>query len=131
MAKKAIYYEEAKRLFVNEGVSLDVIVGILGSKVSRKTLFNWKTDGDWDSQRQNYLKSTKDLREELLEIAKLAIKNAKAKATPHNVYAVVRAISALKQYEGVKLLDEETTPKDRANITEKSLKEIHRILGLE
>jgi hypothetical protein len=99
--------------------------------VARKTLYNWKRDGDWDTQRENYLKSTKDLHEELLEIAKLAIKNAKAKATPHNVYAVVRAISALKQYEGIKLLEEETTPKDRKNITDKSLKEIHRILGLE
>ena len=130
MAKAAIYAEEAKRLFVVEGFSLDAIVGMLNKKVSRKTLYNWKTEGEWDSKRKEYLEQTKDMYEEILEIARLTIKEAKANPTPHNIYAMSKAIAALKQYQGVKVLEEETTPKERKELTEDAVKEIESKLGL-
>lgn len=132
MAKQAIYVEEAKRLYVNEGFSLDAIVGMLNNKVSRKTLYNWKTQGDWDTKRRNYLKSTEDLQSQLVKLAQIALKEALANPTPHNVYAVTKAIAALKQYQGVKLIEDETTPDQRKGLTSDIIKTIEKeVLGLE
>lgn len=130
MAKLAIYNDEAKRLFVQEGLSLDAIVGILANKVSRKTLYNWKIAGEWDKKRKDYLEQTRDMYEEIIEIARLTIKEAKANPTPHNIYAMSKAIAALKQYQGVKVLEDETTPKERKGLTEDAVKEIEAELGL-
>jgi hypothetical protein len=130
MAKAAIYHEEAKRLFVMEGFSLDAIVGMLGKNVSRKTLFNWKTQGEWEAKRKEYLSQTKDMYEEIAEIARLTIKEAKANPTPHNIYAMSKAIAAMKQYQGVKVIEDETTPQERKGLTEDAVKEIEKKLGL-
>lgn len=111
MAKQAIYIEEAKRLYVNEGFSLDAIVSMLDNKVSRKTLYNWKTQGDWDTKRRNYLKETEDLQSQLMKLAQIALKEALANPTPHNIYAVIKAISALKIWQGVKVIEEEAEAK--------------------
>lgn len=117
MAKQAIYIEEAKRLFVQDGFSLDAIVGMLNGKVSRKTLYNWKVQGEWETKRKNFLEETKDLRDEIREIAKLTIAEAKARPTPKNLLAMCRAIAALKNYDGVKLLEDETTEAQRKDLT--------------
>ncbi len=107
MAKLALYFDEAQRLYVQEGLSLDAIVNILGGKVSRKTLYNWKVKGDWDTKRKQYLKDTEDLYEQLLKLAKLTLKEALNNPTPHNIYAVMKAVGALKAWQGVKIIEEE------------------------
>ncbi|MCX8009880.1 MAG: DUF1804 family protein [Ignavibacteria bacterium] len=111
MKKNAVLYEEAKRLYVYDGLSIDAIVEILKNNVSRKTLYNWKNDYNWDVQRKKYLQQTEDLHTELLEIAKNAIKKARANPTPHNIYAVAKAISCLKLMQGIELKDDSDEPK--------------------
>lgn len=105
--KNAAIYEEAKRLYVIEGFSIDAIVELLKEKVSRKTLYNWKTANNWDEQRIDYQKEDEDLQKEIREIARIAIKEAKANPTPHNIYAVVKALSALKLMQGIELVEDE------------------------
>ncbi|MCU7494756.1 MAG: hypothetical protein HF314_12055 [Ignavibacteria bacterium] len=136
MAKDAIYHEEAQRLFVIEGYSLDAIVVMLKEEVSRKTLFNWKTKYKWDEKRKNYLNSTKSLQEDLLEIAKTAIKEAKVNPTPHNIYAVTKAIGALKLLQGAGLPDgqDEAEEKDKKpkSISQETISFIEKeILGIK
>ena len=131
MSKQAIYYEEAKRKYVYDGFSLDTIVGMLEGKVSRKTLFNWKQQGDWDQRRVEHAKSTEDIQAQLVKLAKKALEAANANPTPHNVYAVTKAISALKAYTGVKLLGENTTKDQRKGLTEEATKQIKEAFGLE
>ena len=131
MSKQAIYYEEAKRLYVYDGFSLDTIVGMLEGKVSRKTLYNWKTEGEWDLKRVEHAKSTEDIQTQLIKLAKKALEAANANPSPHNVYAVTKAISALKAYTGVKLLDENTTKEQRKGLTEEATKQIKEAFGLE
>ena len=109
--KSAALYEEAKRLYVYEGFSLDAIVDLLKGQVSRKTLYNWKIKNEWDKQREQFIKQNEDLASELLDIARRTIKEAKANPTPHNIYAVVKAISALKLLQGVSLNEKEEKPK--------------------
>jgi hypothetical protein len=103
MAKAAIYAEEAKRLFVVEGFSLDAIVGMLNGKVSRKTLFNWKVEGQWESKRKEYLEQTKDLHAQLKDIVDITVKEAKARPSSKNIRAMFQALAALDKYTGMKL----------------------------
>lgn len=135
MAKDAIYHEEAQRLFVCEGYSLDAICKMLKGEVSRKTLFNWKEKFKWDEKRKNYLNSTKSIQEDLLEIARTAIKEAKANPTPHNIYAVTKAIGALKLLQGAGLPDqipEDEKDKKPKSISQETIKFIEQeILGIK
>lgn len=125
--KTAALYEEAKRLYVFEGFSLDAIVELLKGQVSRKTLYNWKVKNNWDLQRKEYAKQNADLQKELIEIAKQTIKEAKTNPTPHNIYAVAKAISALKLMQGVKF-DDNDKPK---GIKKETIEFIEKeILGL-
>ena len=130
MAKAAIYHEEAKRLFVVEGFSLDAIVGMLDGKVSRKTLFNWKVQGEWEAKRREYLNQTKDMYQDLLELARQMIREAKANPTSKNVMAAFRVAAGLLPKDGTRIIEEETTQKERKGLTEEAVKEIESKLGL-
>jgi len=103
MGKAAIYAEEAKRLFVAEGFSLDAIVGMLSNKVSRRQLFNWKKEGEWEAKRKEYVAQTKDLRAQLKDIVDVTVKEAKARPTSKNIRAMFQALVALDRYSGMKL----------------------------
>jgi len=129
--KSAVMYEEAKRLFL-EGYSLDSIVELLNNKISRRTLHNWRTEHEWDNQRKERASQTADLTQALLEIAKTAIQEAKANPSPHAIFAVVKAISAIKMFQGVDLSDPEkdAAPAEKG-IKQDTIKLIEReILGL-
>lgn len=129
--KNAALYEEAKRLYINDGFSLDAIVSLLKNNVSRKTLFNWKQKNNWEKQKENYLKQNQDLQEEILEIAKVTIKEAKANPTPHNIYAVVKAISAMKLLQGVNLKEQAETEEKTKNISKETFEFVQKeILGM-
>ncbi|MCL4492530.1 MAG: hypothetical protein M1510_11660 [Nitrospirae bacterium] len=130
MAKAAIYCEEAKRLYVVEGFSLDAIVGMMGKKVSRKTLYNWKIQGEWDAKRKEYLNQTKDLYAELIEIARLMIKEAKANPTSKNVMAAFRAASMLLPKDGTRIIEEETSQEERKGLTAEAIAQIEKEVGL-
>ena len=130
MAKTALYYEEAKRLYVVEGFSIDAIAAILKGKVSRRTLYNWRRQGAWDEKRKAHLEQTEDIQEQLKKLAQITLREALKNPTPHNIYAVVKAISALRQFQGVKVLEEETSENERKDITE-NLKEIIRAIAGE
>lgn len=132
MAKQAIYFDEAQRLYVNEGLSLDAIVGVLAGRVSRKTLYNWKAQGDWDTKRKNYLKETKDLYSQLLEIARRMLKETLANPTSKNVNAAFNAVSRLLPKDGTRIIEEETTAAERKGLTEEAVKQIEKeVLGIE
>jgi len=103
MAKAAIYAEEAKRLFVVEGFSLDAIVGMLDKKVSRKTLFNWKVEGEWEAKRREYVEQTKDLGDQLKDIVDVAVKEAKARPSSKSIRAMFQALVAWERYNNMKL----------------------------
>jgi len=102
MSKLRVFYEEAQRLYVNDGFSLDAIVELLKGNVSRKTLFNWKTDHNWDDKRKKEIETTENFQVELKEIVRMAIDQYKAEPSAHNMFAIAKAISALKTLQGVR-----------------------------
>jgi transposase len=128
--KNAALYEEAKRLYVIEGFSIDAIVELLKDNVSRKTLYNWKTANNWDGQRKAYQKENEDLQKEIRDIARIAIKEAKANPTPHNIYAVVKALSALKLMQGIQVVEDGESDKVKS-VSKDTIEFIQReILGM-
>ncbi|MFZ5986916.1 MAG: terminase gpP N-terminus-related DNA-binding protein [Bacillota bacterium] len=128
--KNAALYEEAKRLYVTEGFSIDAIVELLKDKVARKTLYNWKTANNWDNQRKAYQQENENLQKEIKEIARIAIKEAKVNPTPHNIYAVVKALSALKLMQGIQVVDDERGERVK-NISKDTIEFIQKeVLGL-
>lgn len=116
MAKKAIYYDEAKRLYVTQGMALTTIEGMLDGNVSRRQIHNWKTEGKWDDKRKRYLEENESLQTMVMEIAKTAAKNALAKPTPKNMLALTRAIAALNQKDALALFAGSTEKKEKTSI---------------
>ncbi len=107
MAKQAIYLEEAQRQYVRRGMTLDAIVGMLGDKISRKTLYNWKEEYRWDDKRKEFLAESKSDYEELLEIYRTCRDRAKANPSPKNLLALSRARAVLADEDAIKLIKDE------------------------
>jgi hypothetical protein len=59
VGKKEIYYDQAEKMFVEGGQSIDRISGIL--PVSAKTLYDWKAAGDWGTRKKAHLASRRNV----------------------------------------------------------------------
>lgn len=129
--KKAQYYEDAKRMYVNQGFDLDTIAKLLQKQVSRRTLYNWKQNNAWDESRKKFLASQEGIQDELVELLKATVKEARANPTPHNIYSVVKMISALNVFQKVEIDPDDETGKPK-NITAESIKLVQReYLGMQ
>lgn len=69
MSKKEVYYDQAEGLYVTGGHTIERISQIL--PVSDKTLYGWRQQGDWATQKKAHLASKRNvadiLRERLAE----------------------------------------------------------------
>jgi len=130
--KRAAYYEEAKRLYVNEGFSLDAIEKLLKDTVTRRTLFNWKSENDWDAQRAQYIKDSGDTLSGLKEILRSQINTTKADPNPANIYAVVKILAAIEKFEKINWDKFEKKEEEKPiGITKETIERIEReVLGL-
>lgn len=104
MSKKAIYYDEAKRLYVTKGIGLTAVEDMLGNQVSRRQLHNWKEDGQWDEKRKKFNEQHQDLQAMVLLVAKKAVSNALDDPNPKTLLAMTRALNALEQKDALALL---------------------------
>ena len=59
MAKKEIYYDQAEKLFVDGGHPIERVSEIL--PVSKKTLYQWKQQGDWGNRKKAHLASRRNV----------------------------------------------------------------------
>jgi len=75
---------------------------MLGKNVARKTLFNWKKDGEWDEKRKKYIEQNKDTKEQLKRIVDITLERAEGDPTPKNLLALLRSIQAFESYGGIK-----------------------------
>jgi hypothetical protein len=126
--KSAVIYEEAKRRFVEDGLSIDTIAKLLENEVTRRTLFNWKTENAWDEARASFINRELSLQDKLRDIAELAIQEARLNPTPTRIFAVSSAIAILKS-----LQFQELTPEKEAKaktITKDTIDKVAELLGL-
>lgn len=99
MAKDAIYYEEARRLFVDQGLSIDTVLGMLEGRVARKTLYNWKIKGNWDElkkRKEDFNLNTKEVAREVLRKTAAA---ASADPSKKNMAAFKDALMIMKMLD--------------------------------
>jgi len=59
LGKKELYYDQAERLYVQGGHSIERISQIL--PVSAKTLYEWKKYGDWGTRKRAHLASRRNV----------------------------------------------------------------------
>jgi len=59
VSKKELYYDQAERLYVQGGHSIEKIGQIL--PVSVKTLYQWKSHGDWGTRKRAHLASRRNV----------------------------------------------------------------------
>ena len=128
MGKRAAYYEEAMRLFTQQGKTLAEIAAML--PVSTRSLAKWSTEGNWPKRRMEYLSSEQHFTDILNELKlKLALQ-AQEDPDPQNIYALCRIVAVLKPAAAVELRRLEKEEKENATLTaEEKLARIQEALS--
>jgi len=106
--------EQAKDFYVKHGFTIATILKVMEGEVTRKTLYNWKEKDNWDELRRKELKESESFIDDLKELARAAIRNAKADPTARNIFAAAKAIGALKTFKDVKPIIDEV-PEEEVN----------------
>lgn len=81
----------ARDYYVKEGFSVDTIVRLLPKKVTRKTIYNWKNEENWEELRKRYLKRSDNIQERIYGILDQSLINAEESPSPKNLLAAARA----------------------------------------
>ena len=137
MAKKALYFGEAERLYVVEQMTLAEIASRL--RLSEKTVRTWKDEGDWETKRLHSLQETQRFDEELYLFARTLMTKirddleANVKVDAGRLYTLGRILpmlSKVKEYEDTRAAKEkEQGPK--VGLTDDVLKLIEKeVLGV-
>lgn len=126
--------EKARYMFVEQGLSMQTIIKCLEGEVSRKTLYNWRKEDNWEEERKSKVEKTDNLRIRLENLLQKAITDAETNFNASSVFAIGKLVAAIKSLSAVSLsdeseLDDETGPKD---ITKETIDKIRKeVLGLE
>jgi hypothetical protein len=96
--KKAALYEEARLLYIEQGLTLAAIGKSL--RCSPTTLVAWKKDGDWETDRRAYLIERGCLRDVLRKIVRKLAEHVlddlnSGTFDPQRVHALRSALSGL------------------------------------
>ena len=102
---------EAKALYVEEGLGINTIFDIFEAKFPLRILYRWRKEDNWDKERINYKKKDLPLKEELYQLVKTAIAQAKLNPTPQQISAVSKVLwallTAIKEIKGDLNFEEE------------------------
>lgn len=131
--------KEAYDLYVKKGLSLDTIFRILpDGTVSRKTLYNWRDEGNWGDARRAYFNRAASFEESLWGLAENYAKAAEATPDPQLAYAIGSLMSALQanqklaQAKKSEAIGEEDDSKPKSNvITLETINKIREMLGVQ
>lgn len=121
MSKRAAFYDRCRTYYVEEGYSVRAIAKMVNKNhpdaPTRRTIQNWKDDGNWEEKRQKFVEQTEDLFELTREVAMLAGKNAVENPSNENFNSFARMLATLKYKEVIR--DFESIP-DEQNGNSKS-----------
>jgi len=132
MSKSLILRDEARRLYVNDGLTLEAIFEILKGKISKRTLYLWKEQDEWDKKRTENVRHNENIKDGIIKIVKLCLKRAEEDPNPHNIYALAKAIAALREADAVKIFENKESPSEKTKLTDEELKKIQKeILGID
>lgn len=98
--KKQMLSETAANLYIEKFMTLETIAKQLN--VSERTLQRWKTDGNWNEKRSEYLKLNTTFHEGLYSFGKRLLDSIMSdmsngkKVEPSRLYTVTKIINMLK-----------------------------------
>lgn len=98
--KKQLLAKTAAKLYIEKFMTLKNIAKQLN--VSERTLRRWKAAGNWEEQRNKYIKSKTSLHKDLYDFGRTLLKSIKTdmengeKVEPSRMYAVTKIINMLK-----------------------------------
>lgn len=72
MAKKAQFFTEAERLYIDGHQTLESIAAKL--KISERTVWAWKEEGDWETKRAKFLEAASSTHEKTFTLYNLILK---------------------------------------------------------
>lgn len=97
MSKKALYNDEASRLYIYDGYELSQLEEYFKGRVSARSLWQWKEDGRWDEKREKHQKNQTDVKGMVVSLAKIALKQAIDDPDPQKIYAAMAAVGRIGQ----------------------------------
>ncbi len=122
--------EKAKELFVQNGFSMDTILTMLDGEVSRKTLYNWRKEDNWEELRKNIAAKKQNRRERLEALLDRYIEQAEINLNPTTLFAIGKLITALKSANYIDFTDEiaERDENNKKGLTKENLEKIEKEL---
>lgn len=130
-SKQAQYFDKAEILFVELGYSPEEIAGRTDIKVSRKTIYNWRNEFMWDEKRKRFLENQNNLREDLMNVTRVAIREYKTSPSPARMAAIRNGLNNLTLINTLTVLEEERSASPTGKgITEEIIRQIEHELGL-
>lgn len=108
MTKKHILIADAERLYIVEQLTIEEVAKKLG--VNEKTIRTWKNEGNWDAQKQQYVKSKQMFHEDLYNFARKLMATIETsfekgeKVDPGRMFTFMKMlpmITKIKEYEDI------------------------------
>ncbi len=106
MTKKEVLLENAQRLYVIEQMTIDEVAQKVD--VNERTIRRWKTEHNWDSRKEQYVKTKQMFHEELYNFARKLMVSIEydmdnnEKVDPGRMFAFTKMlplITKIKEYE--------------------------------
>lgn len=137
MSKKEILFELAEKLYISEQMSINKIA--LKLNLDRKTIMNWRDEGNWQEKRFQLLQAERLFHQDLyvfsrklMHVIQEQIENGE-EPTPSKMLMFTRILSLLnKTREYEELISKKESKNQNKGLTEEVINQIQEdILGIK
>ena len=131
MAHDAALREKAKEMFVTNGFSMDTIQTMM-PEVSRKTIYNWRKEDNWEELRRSRVDRTKTRRERIEALIDRLLDEADVKVDPKLIFSIGKLVTALKSTTTFEFTEEKKADENKKEqeISDNTWAKIEERLGL-
>jgi len=136
VTKKALYYNEAERLYTEEQMTINEVSSNLNIAV--RTVNYWKKNKNWDDKREKFLNSKRTFHERLYDFSHILmdsiekdIKNGDRLDSRrlHTFTKILPLVTKMKDYE--ETINKMRKPKeDNTTLSAEDVREIEELLGI-
>lgn len=134
---KSAEREKAREYYVEHLLSINTILKLVDN-VSRKSLFNWKKEDQWDLKRSEFLKNNSSNRELLDKVYKAAAGSAlQDPDEPMKLFGLGKIVGAMEAWNNSKLDDFENPKLEKEEqevakkfISSETIKSVKKVLGM-
>ena len=111
---QASFYDTAERLYVEDGLSPRAVALQLREEhgedaPSRRTIYNWAEDGDWQCARRKWHQAGQDIQEGLIDAIRMAVKNAIANPNRDTFSALKNAMKSAEMFHQLRAMEQAVT----------------------